>query len=223
MADGIPTHLGFIVDGNRRWAKERGLPTLEGHRKGMDLVEKVAEKCFKAGVRHASFYVFSTENWERSTEEVSYLMKMVTASVKRLVKRCLKNDVKLIILGSRNRLDEEIIDAIKMAESDTVECQGGTLGLCFNYGGRQEIIDAANAVEGKITEEKLSSALYHPEIPDLDMIVRTSGEQRISGFMLWRAAYSELLFVNKYWPEITMPDINSILKEYARRNRRFGK
>lgn len=219
----LPTHIGFIVDGNRRWAKQQGLPTLEGHKKGLDLVEAVAEKCFNDGIKYASFYIFSTENWERSTEEVNYLMKMVVINVKRLVKRCLKNDVRIAILGTRDRLSRDVLEAVESAEVDTKDCKKGILGICFNYGGRREIIDAANSIKGKVTEENLSAALYHPEMPDLDMLVRTSGEQRISGFMLWRAAYAELLFVDKYWPDITMPDLDDFYAEYAHRNRRFGK
>jgi undecaprenyl diphosphate synthase len=219
----IPTHLGFIVDGNRRWAKERGLPTLKGHEKGMNLVEEIAEACFNRGIKYASFYVFSTENWERSAEEVDYLMNMVTLNVKRMVKRCLKNNVRLVIIGSLSRLSKNVLSAIKLAENDTKDCTGGTLGLCFNYGGRQEIIDAANKIKGEITEDNLSAAIYHPEIPNVDMVIRTSGEQRTSGFMLWRAAYAEFLFLDKYWPDITIANLDDILAEYSRRNRRFGK
>ena len=219
----LPNHIGFIVDGNRRWAKERGLSTLEGHKKGLDLVEEVAEKCFNDGVKYASFYIFSTENWERSTEEVSYLMKMVILNVKRLVKRCLKNDVRIAILGSRERLSDEVLEAVDSAEIDTKDCKKGVLGICFNYGGRKEIVDAVNRINGEITENSITDSLYHPEIPDLDMLVRTSGEQRISGFMLWRSAYAELLFIDKYWPDMTMGDVDELYAEYERRNRRFGK
>lgn len=219
----LPNHIGFIVDGNRRWAKERGLSTLEGHKRGLDLVEEVAEKCFNDGIKYASFYIFSTENWERSSEEVSYLMKMVIMNVKRLVKRCLKNDVRIAILGSRERLSKDVLKAVDSAEIDTKDCKKGLLGICFNYGGRKEIVDAVNKIDGEVTEEALTASLYHPEMPNLDMLVRTSGEQRISGFMLWRAAYAELLFVDKYWPDMTMPDVDGFYAEYERRNRRFGK
>lgn len=218
-----PNHLGFIVDGNRRWAKSRHLPTIQGHAKGLDVVEEITEACFDRGVKFVSCYIFSNENWSRSAEEVSYLMKMVTLNVKRLVKRCLKNNIRLVILGSRERLSAAVLKAIETAEQDTADCDRGTLGLCFNYGGRLEIVDAARSIQGEITEEKLSAALYHPEMPDIDMIVRTSGEQRISGFMLWRAAYAELLFLDKYWPDLTLIDLDDILAEYNNRNRRFGK
>ena len=223
MSGNIPTHLGFVIDGNRRWAKERGLTSLEGHKKGISVVETIAEECPKRGIKYTSFYVFSTENWDRSAEEIAYLMKLITINVKRLVKRCLKNNTKLVILGSHNRLSKEVIAATKTAEQDTKACTGCTICLCFNYGGRQEIIDAANKIKGKVTADNFAAALYHPEIPDVDMIVRTSGEQRLSGFMLWRSAYSEFLSLKKHWPDFTPSDLTTVLAEYARRNRRFGK
>ena len=219
----IPLHLAFIVDGNRRWARERGLPTLEGHKKGLSLLEEVAMECFNRGVKYVSFYVFSTENWGRAEEEVSYLMRLVILNVKRLVKRCLENNVKIAVLGSREKVSDEVLVALDMAEDKTKNCSGGVLGVCFNYGGRKEIVEAVNKISGEITEEKISAALYHPEIPDCDMIVRTSGEQRLSGFMLWRAAYAELLFLEQYWPELSASTVGEILEEFAQRNRRFGK
>lgn len=228
MKENIPIHLGFIVDGNRRWAKERGLPTLEGHRKGLSKVEEVAEECFDKGVKFASFYIFSTENWERSEEEVGYLMKMVLSNVKRLAKKMLKNNIKLCILGGRDRLSEEVLAAVDEAEEQTKDCTRGTMGVCFNYGGRDEIARAVNRFINKdkkneITEDDISKYLDCPEIPNCDMIVRTSGEERISGFMLWRAAYSEFLFLDKNWPDMEKVDVDGILEEYANRTRRFGK
>jgi len=222
----LPVHLGFIVDGNRRWARERGLPTLEGHRRGLVKVEKVAEECFGRGVKFASFYVFSSENWSRSKEEVGYLMKIVLLETKRLAKKMQKKNVKLVILGSRERVSKEVLAAVDEAEEITADCTGGTMGVCFDYGGREEIVQAARKLaerSEKISEEGITKHLYRPEMPDCDMIVRTGGEQRISGFMLWRAAYSEFLFLDKKWPDMTKEDVGGILAEYARRNRRFGK
>lgn len=219
----LPKHLGFIVDGNRRWARERGLPTLEGHRRGIELVADIAEECHKQGVKIASFYIFSTENWNRSKEEVEYLMDLVEKCLKKFIKRCLKTDTKIAILGTKERLSDRLKEAVKEAEEKTRECKENILGLCFNYGGKQEIVDAANKIEGEVTIEKLEANLYHPEVPALDMVIRTSGEQRISGFMLWRMAYSEMLFLDKKWPDITREDVGLILKEFAGRQRRFGK
>jgi len=222
----LPVHLGFIVDGNRRWARERGLPTLEGHRRGLAKVEEVAEECFGRGVKFASFYIFSTENWGRSEEEVGGLMKMAVMETRRLAKKMLKKNVKLVILGGRERVAEEVLAVLDEAEEMTADCTGGTMGVCFNYGGRDEIVQAARRLAERgeeISEEAMAGQVYHPEVPDLDMIVRTSGEHRTSGFMLWRAAYSELLFLDKKWPDMTKEDVDNILKEYVRRNRRFGK
>lgn len=219
----LPKHLGFIVDGNRRWARERGLPTLEGHRRGIELVADIAEECHKQGVKIVSFYIFSTENWNRSKEEVEYLMDLVEKCLKKFIKRCLKTDTKIAILGTKERLSDRLKEAVKEAEEKTRECKENILGLCFNYGGKQEIVDAANKIEGEVTIEELEANLYHPEVPALDMVIRTSGEQRISGFMLWRMAYSEMLFLDKKWPDMTREDVGLILGEFAGRQRRFGK
>lgn len=219
----LPKHLGFIVDGNRRWARERGLPTLEGHRRGIELVADIAEECHKQGVKIVSFYIFSTENWNRSKEEVEYLMDLVEKCLKKFIKRCLKTDTKIAILGTKERLSDRLKEAVKEAEEKTRGCKENILGLCFNYGGKQEIVDAANKIEGEVTIEKLEANLYHPEVPALDMVIRTSGEQRISGFMLWRMAYSEMLFLDKKWPDMAREDVGLILGEFAGRQRRFGK
>lgn len=219
----LPKHLGFIVDGNRRWAREHGLPTLEGHRRGIDLVEDIAHECFDRGVKFASFYIFSTENWDRSEEEVSYLMDLVHKCLKKFSKKCVEKNVRIAIMGTKERLSEKLIAAVEEAERITEKCTGAVLGLCFNYGGKKEIEDAVAKIEGEVTVEKIEQNLYHPEIPPIDMVIRTSGEQRISGFMLWRMAYSEMLFLDKKWPEMSKEDVLMILDEFAKRNRRFGK
>ena len=223
--ENTPVHIGFIVDGNRRWARENNLPTLEGHKKGFSEIETIAEKVFNSGVKFASFYVFSTENWQRSKEEVSYLMQLLRAGIGRLSKKMFKNNIKCLVLGGEKNVPEYLLKSIKEAEELTKDCTGGTACFCFNYGGQQEIVDAANkaAKDGEITIESLSQNLYKPEVPPVDLIVRTSGEERLSGFMLWRAAYSEFIFLKKYWPDITPDDIDEILKEYKNRQRRFGK
>lgn len=219
----LPKHLGFIVDGNRRWARERGLPTLEGHRRGIDLVADIAEECHKKGVKIVSFYIFSTENWNRSKEEVDYLMDLVEKCLKKFIKKCLKNDTRIAILGTKERLSDKLKTIVEEAEEKTKECKENILALCFNYGGKQEIVDAVNKIDGEVTIDKIEENLYHPEVPPVDMVVRTSGEQRISGFMLWRMAYSEMLFLDKKWPDMTKEDVSMVLEEFANRNRRFGK
>ena len=224
--DNLPTHIGIIADGNRRWAKAHNLPTIEGHRRGMNAIEDLVEGIAKAGIPFASFYIFSTENWNRSKEEVSYLMKLFATKILPLAQKMAKNNVKLLFLGSKKGLSDELLDLIERAEATTATCTGSTICFCFNYGGEQEIVEAANAAlenDGEITVETLNKNLYHPEVPPVDIIIRTSGEQRISGFMLWRAAYSEFLFLDKYFPEMTAKDIPVIVEEYQKRNRRFGR
>lgn len=219
-------HLGFIVDGNRRWAKERGLPTIEGHRKGLQNVEMVVAEVTKAGVPFVSFYVFSTENWQRSAEEVGYLMKMAAENIVKLAQKMAKNNVRCLILGAEKGVDPKLLQLFREAEAVTKDCTGTTACFCFNYGGQQEIIDAANAAFAAgqpLTPETLSAHLYHPEIPPCDLIVRTSGEERISGFMLWRAAYAEFLFLKQYWPDLAPDDIAAVFQEFKNRQRRFGK
>ena len=219
------THLGIIPDGNRRWAREQGLPTIEGHKKGIYKIEDLVNAAADEGIKYITFYIFSTENWGRSETEVSYLMKLVDVYVMKFAKKLADKNGRLLVLGSRDRVSPKLISTIEKAEKLTADCTGITVCFCFNYGGEQEIADAATiaASEGEITPEAIRKHLYHPEVPDVDMIVRTSGEQRISGFMLWRGAYSELMFVEKYFPEMEPADMKLILAEYEKRNRRFGK
>lgn len=219
-------HLGIIADGNRRWAKAKGLPTIEGHKKGLDAIETLIGAAIKAKIPYISFYVFSTENWGRSETEVSYIMKLIETRIIKYAEKLAKNNAKMLILGSRDRISPKLASLIEKAEKITEDCDGITVGFCFNYGGEQEIADAANIAmeaDGKITPETIRKHLYKPEIPDVDMVVRTSGEERISGFMLWRAAYAEFMFIKKYFPEMGAEDIQDILQEFESRNRRFGK
>ncbi|MBR2767040.1 di-trans,poly-cis-decaprenylcistransferase [Candidatus Saccharibacteria bacterium] len=218
-------HLGVIADGNRRWAKEQGLPSIEGHRAGLKSIEKMVEAAAKAGISYITFYVFSTENWGRSEKEVSYIMKLAETKLLNYAEKLAKNNAKMVILGSKNRVSPKLASMIERAEKVTEDCTGITVGFCFNYGGEVEIADAATiaASEGDITPETIRKHLYHSEIPDVDMVVRTSGEERISGFMLWRASYAEFMFVKKYFPEMSGDDIDDIMKEYESRSRRFGK
>ncbi len=218
-------HLGIIADGNRRWAKEHGLPTIEGHKKGLDVIEELIGAANKAGISYITFYVFSTENWGRSSDEVSYIMKLAESRILKYAEKLAKNNAKMIILGSREKISDGLRKSIEKAEKMTANSTGITACFCFNYGGEQEIAEAATLASknGNITPESIRENLYHPEVPNIDMVVRTSGEERISGFMLWRAAYAELLFLKKYFPEMNAGDIKDIIDEYNKRNRRFGK
>ena len=219
-------HLGIIADGNRRWAKENGLPKIEGHKRGLKTIEILAGAAAKAEIPFITFYVFSTENWGREESEVSYIMKLAETKIMTMAKKMANNNIKLLILGSRGRINPTLTSLGEKAEKMTKNCTGTTVCFCFNYGGEQEIADAANIaleVDGEITPQTIRKHLYCPEVPDLDMVVRTSGEERISGFMLWRSAYAEFLFLKKYFPEMEANDIKFILEEYEKRHRRFGK
>lgn len=224
----IPTHIGYIVDGNRRWAKQHGLPAYEGHLAGYNAIKDIAVATFDAGVEYMSAYVFSTENWKRSEAEVGKLMGLVLRLLTADLPMFDERNIRLRILGTRERLSDKIIQAIEEAEARTAHNTAGTLALCFNYGGQQELADAyARMLEAAVTPQQvtpdvISSYLYASEVPPIDMVVRTSGEQRLSNFMLWRAAYSEFLFLEKQWPDMTSDDVTAILEEYMRRSRRFG-
>ncbi len=223
-----PRHLGFIVDGNRRWAKKHGLPPYEGHLAGYNALKDVIIATADAGVEYVSLYTFSTENWQRATDEVNNLMGLMLRLFKTDLKLLLDNDLRLLVLGTRDRLPEKMNKAIDSAQEQTAHCKKSTIVVCFNYGGQQEIVDSVrNLVEKQssaddITIESITGNLYHPEVPPVDMIVRTSGEKRLSNFMLWRSPYSELLFIDTLWPDMTKSDVKDIINEYARRSRRFG-
>ncbi|CAN5635049.1 decaprenyl diphosphate synthase [soil metagenome] len=224
----VPAHVGIVLDGNRRWAKEKGLSTLEGHRQGSEVFKSLALQMFDRGISFVSAYVFSTENWSRTEEEVGYLMKLVTKAVESYLGDFNDANIRLVVLGSRDKLPVAVISAIDKAEQNTKKNTAGTLALCFNYGGQQEVVEAVkNIVSRKvpaeeITETTIAGALYQPDIPPVDLLIRTSGEQRTSGFMLYRAAYAELLFIKKYWPDMTIADIDVALDDYRCRQRRFG-
>lgn len=218
-------HLGIIADGNRRWAKEQGLPTFEGHRKGLDTLEKTVDLVAAEGVKYLTFYVFSTENWGRNSAEVSFIMSLIKNRILGYAKELKEKNLRFIVLGTKDRLNPKLVSFLEQAERITEDCTGMTVSFCFNYGGEQEIADAAKiaAKEGEITPKTIRKHLYHPEIPNLDMVVRTSGEERISGFMLWRSSYAEFMFIKKYFPDLSAKDIKKIIEEYNSRNRRFGK
>lgn len=228
MADGVPRHIGYIVDGNRRWAKQHGLPTYEGHLAGYNSIIEVVLASIDAGVEVVSAYTFSTENWKRSESEISKIMGLVLKLLTSDIHILQENDIRLRVLGSRERLSKGVLKAIDEAELKTADNKRGTLAVCFNYGGQLEIADACKKIiqagtpAEEVTPEMIAENLYAPDIPPIDIVVRTSGEQRTSNFMLWRAAYSEFLFLEKPWPDMTKDDVTAILEEYSRRGRRFG-
>lgn len=224
----LPQHIGFIIDGNRRWAENHSLPKLEGHRRGYENILSTIDACIERGVRYMSGYVFSTENWKRSKEEVSYLMDLVYKMVTRDLDQLHKKGVRLRWLGTRELLEPRMIEVLEAAEDKTKDNDVITVGVCFNYGGQREIVDATRSLIAKgvaadeVTEEMLAQHLYAPEIPPLDLMIRTSGEQRLSNFMLWRAAYSEFIFRDEQWPDFSATAFDECLLEYSYRKRRLG-
>jgi undecaprenyl diphosphate synthase len=225
---GIPKHVGYILDGNRRWARKHGLPAYEGHLAGYNALKDVAVATLESGVQYMSAYVFSTENWQRSADEVKRLLSLVLRMLTSDIPMFNQYNIRLKVLGSREGVSPKIIKAIEKAEAATAGNTGGEFALCFNYGGQLEIVEAVKKIvqsgieASEISAQLISDNLYAPEVPPIDLIVRTSGEQRLSNFMLWRSAYSELLFLDKPWPDMTKDDVTAIMKEYMRRQRRFG-
>lgn len=221
----IPNHIGYIMDGNRRWAKQHGLPTYEGHLAGYGRVKDIVRASVDSGVKYVSFYAFSTENWDRTEKEINYLMKLFMRMFTSDLEEIVGENVRIIVAGTDDRLDKKVIQAARDAEARTANNTRATVMICFNYGGQKEIVEAANrlvAAGQEITEQSISDNLYAPDVPPCDIIVRTSGEQRLSNFMLWRAAYSELIFVDKHWPDMRAEDVKKVIAEYNKRSRRYG-
>ncbi|MCX6799676.1 MAG: polyprenyl diphosphate synthase [Candidatus Falkowbacteria bacterium] len=224
----IPEHIGIIMDGNRRWAKERNLPSIEGHLKGYGIARKAPEWFFAKGVKIISLFSFSTENWKRSQLEVNYLMSLLKRAITEEGSNALKKGHQIIVSGKIDELPGDLPDACHEIMRKTKEGKNGIVNICMNYGGRVEIIDTIkkiidqNITSTDINEALINENLYTKGLSDPDLIIRTSGEQRTSGFLLWQAAYSELIFVEKYWPEFEKQDVDKILEEYSKRKRRFG-
>jgi undecaprenyl diphosphate synthase len=222
----LPRHLGVILDGNRRWAKANNLPALEGHKKGFEAVKSIVQAVKEKGIKTLTLFCFSTENWNRSKEEVDYLMDIFKKSLSDYFLEFGKENVRIKIIGQKNRFSKDIKSRMEEVESQTQNNTQMTLNLALSYGGRAEIVDAIKKIvksgidPDKITEETVKENLW---TSDVDLIIRTGGEQRLSGFLLWQAAYSEFLFVKKYWPEFSQSDLDAALDDYASRQRRFGK
>lgn len=224
----VPTHVGYILDGNRRWAKQHGLPVYEGHLAGFEALKDVIDVTADAGVKYISFYTWSTENWKRAQEEVDGIMKLTRRLFSDYMKELKKKGYKLVVLGARDRVPDDIVKMIDQIESDQEQATKATLAVCFNYGGQQEIVQATRRIiqagldPDELDEVEFAKYLDHPEVPPCDLVVRTSGEQRLSNYMLWRSAYSEFMFLDKFWPDMRPSDVADILEEYNKRTRRFG-
>ncbi len=229
----IPTHIAIIMDGNARWAQNKGLPTKIGHKQGSENVRKIAENCIEIGVKNLTIYAFSSENWNRPPEEVDYLMTLLDNYLEKETKPLIEKDVRIVISGNLDRLAQSTKDKISSIESITKNNKALTLNVAFSYGSRQEIVDAAKKIslavsEGKISvnqldEELFSQNLYHPEIPDPDLLIRTAGDLRLSNFLLWQAAYAELYFTEVFWPDFGKQNLLQAINEFNKRERRYGK
>jgi undecaprenyl diphosphate synthase len=216
------------MDGNRRWARARGLPLLEGHRHGYNRLKDVGEWCLERGVTTTTFYAFSTENWNRSKHEVSYLMRLLLRALTTEVEGFNRRNIKLRIIGRLSGLSPKIRAAARRAMQITRNNTRGVLNIAINYGGRTELVDAIRRMvrqhltPAQVTEAAIARNLYTAGEPDPDLIIRTSGEQRLSNFLTWQGVYSELYFTDKHWPAFSEKDLDTALAEYARRRRRFG-
>ena len=221
----VPNHIAIIMDGNGRWAKNQNKPRVFGHKAGANTLRKIMEYCNKIGVTYLTVYAFSTENWKRSQEEVDALMFLFKSYIKSERENLLKNKIRFMVSGREEGVNLSLMEAIKELEEVTSKDYEMTLNIAFNYGGRAEITDAVNKIlkEGKasITEEEFSKYLYN-DIPDPDFVIRTSGEFRISNFLLWQIAYSEIYITDKYWPDFDEVEMEKAILSYSKRERRFG-
>ena len=219
--DGVARHVAIITDGNGRWAQQRGLSVAEGHQAGADTVKARLRDAALLGVRELTVYSFSTENWNRPAPEVAALMALFSERILRETPELKGEGVRMRFIGRREGVSPELAEQMDWAEAETAANERITLFVAFNYGGRAEIADAARSFTGS-TEEEFRRHLYAPEMHDPDLLIRTSGEQRLSNYLLWQSAYSELVFTDVLWPDFSRADFESALDEYARRGRRFG-
>ena len=227
----IPTHVGIILDGNGRWAKKRNLPRSAGHKEGFENLKSLSKYVFERGVKYLSVFAFSTENFKRSEEEVSFLMNLFVKGFKGIIKGCNENNIKVVFSGRKEPLKDEVYEAMNELASSTKNNTGGVLNICLNYGGQAEIVDATKKIvkdvlEGKIDVDELTEKdMYHymyQDLPPMDLMIRTSGEVRISNFMLYEMAYAEMYFPETYFPDFNKEEFDIALDVFNKRDRRFG-
>ncbi len=226
-------HIAIIMDGNRRWAKEKGLPSAIGHKKGVDALKRTVYACDDFGIKYLTVYAFSTENWNRKPEEVDFLMNLLGTTIKNELKELHENGVVITFLGDLTKLNPKLQEILYNAIETTKDNEGVHLQIAFNYGARDEIVNAARNIAKKvqsgeidinsIDEELFSKELYTNNSPDPDLLIRTGGELRVSNYLLWQIAYSEILVVDEYWPEYDRVSLASAIREFYSRNRRWGK
>lgn len=228
----LPQHIGIIMDGNGRWAKKRGLPRSAGHKAGADSLKKIITEANNMGIKYITVYAFSTENWKRPKQEVDYLMDLLMDYLINAEKTLAGENVRIRAIGSRKELSEEMRQQIKKTEELTKDREGIVMNIALNYGGREELINAVKGIckdikdgkydEDDINEEVINSHLYTMNQPDVDLLIRTSGEQRLSNFMLWQVSYAEMVFVKKLWPDFKPTDLHECIRVFQGRGRRFG-
>lgn len=233
MENNIPQHIAIIMDGNRRWAKKRMLPTQLGHSEGANTLEKIADDCEEIGIKYLTVYAFSTENWKRSPEEVEYLMKLLAKHISDFDRRIKNRNIRFKHVGDINRLNKELQDGIREIEERSKDKTGLTVNIAINYGGRAEMAYASRRIADEvvkgnlniedITEDVVSKYLQTKDTPDPELIIRTGGEERLSGFLLWQSAYSELYFTDVLWPDFDRKELEKAIEEYQNRKRNFGK
>jgi undecaprenyl diphosphate synthase len=232
VAEKLPRHIAIIMDGNGRWAKSRMLPRIMGHRKGVETVREIVEECSDIGIRFLTLFAFSAENWSRPKTEVRSLMTLLKKYIRMEVPRMMRNNIRFNVIGSRSDLPDDVACALDDARKVTSENSGMTMTLALSYGSRQEILDASRQIardisDGsldpvKLTEELFSSYLYTSGLPDPDLLIRTSGEMRISNFLLWQLAYAELYFTDINWPDFNRNELKKAISDFQSRERRFG-
>ena len=223
----IPKHIAIIMDGNGRWAQKRGLPRSAGHFAGSRNIKNVVENCVKAGVKYLTLYAFSTENWKRPEAEVNYLMSLIPKFCKKYASFFKKNKIRLKTIGRIQALPENAKNDLEHLKAETAANDVFTLSIAINYGGRQEIVDALNAIIAEkqnvaITEDDVARHLYAPDVPDPDLLIRTGGEMRISNFLLWEISYAELYVTDTLWPDFDANALETAIDAFSKRDRRYG-
>ena len=221
----IPSHIAIIMDGNGRWAKERGLNRTAGHEEGAKVVREITTYCSDLGIKYLTLYAFSTENWERPKLEVEFLMKLLERYLKKELEVYLRNNIRFKAIGDLTRFSKTLQKRIKKTEDDTSKCTGLNQVLALNYGSKNEIIRAIkklNNLNLEVTEENLESCLDTAGMGDVDILIRTSGEVRLSNYLLWQNAYDEMFFTQTYWPDFSKAELDDILSDFSKRERRFG-
>jgi undecaprenyl diphosphate synthase len=228
----IPAHVAIIMDGNGRWARERGLPRTAGHRQGAEAVRRTVRAAAEMGIRYLTVFGFSSENWKRPVSEVDDLMWLLKRYLQSEIAELHRNNVRMRVIGERSRLAPDIVRLIEDAEATTAENDRLTFIIALNYGGRQEIVEASrrlaeDVAAGRLAPNEIDADVFAqhlsaPDIPDPDLLIRTSGEKRISNFLLWQSSYSELVFIDRLWPDFSGEDLADAVREYQRRERRYG-